>query len=71
MFCTLALSNMRNAGSDLGAEREREFEGNSAVANVASVSLSALKKKDDRVWTLIMDNKTDRRTAELCPNLQH
>lgn len=33
VFNTLALSNIRIAGSDVGAEREREDEGNSAVAS--------------------------------------
>lgn len=68
VFNTLALSNIRIAGSDVGAEREREDEGNSAVA---SNSVYPLWKEEDRVQTLIMDNKTDRRTAELSADLQH
>lgn len=47
-------------------QRERErFEGGSSA--VASNSVYPLWKEEDTVW---MDNKTDRRTAELSPDLQ-
>lgn len=65
-FHKMAMSNMRNAASDLATERERErFEGGSSA--VASNSVYPLWKEEDTVW---MDNKTDRRTAELSPDLQ-
>lgn len=41
--------------------------GNSAVA---SNSIYPLSEEEDRVWTLIMDNKTAGQKTELSPDLQ-
>lgn len=61
VFYTLAFSNITNAGSDLGAEKERERLGATVLLQAIQFIRFETRKTGS---TLIMDNKTDRRTAE-------